>query len=266
MQASGPGVTHGLQLQFNVRESDYVATLAGDAGIKIAVHDQSEPPLPDELGLAVPPGNNIFISMRRRVINDKTGLNCRQARNIGDWNYLSNEFNYSSAACIEDSFFTRLFHRCRCNFRNFSGPIEQEFNANLCNYVQICCIFDEFSRPIIEPCVPACFRTEYPISTVSYSHFPATYLSASTSQLNQNNSASASIFYESMSVETQDTEFTYGPEEFLAEIGGHLGLFIGVSVISLFEFIMFVIEAVVYCMSRKRKMAKQDEGFELTKT
>jgi uncharacterized membrane protein len=68
-----------------------------------------------------------------------------------------------------------------------------------------------------------------------------------------------------MSVETQETEFTYGPEEFLAEVGGQLGLFIGVSVISLFEFIMFVMEAIIYCMPGKYKRGKQNEGVELTK-
>jgi acid-sensing ion channel 2 len=254
-----------LHLRLNVREHDYVATLAGDAGIKISVHDQSEPPLPNELGLAVPPGNNILISLRRRVVNDKTGLNCRYARDIDDWNYLVNEFNYSSAACIEDSFFTRLNDRCRCNFRNFSGPIQDDFRADLCNYVQICCIFDEFSRPVIEPCVPACFRTEFPISSVSYSRFPAAYLTSLESNLTHDNSASANIFYESMSVETQETEFTYGPEEFLAEVGGQLGLFIGVSVIYPFEFIMFVMEATIYCMPGKYKRGKRNEGVELTK-
>ena len=261
-RASGPGVTHGLQLQLVVHEDDYVATLAGDAGIKIAVHDQSVPPLPDELGLAVPPGKNIFVSVRKRSVRDNTGINCRQAHDTSNWNFLVNIFNYSSAACIEDSFLTRVLHECGCNFSTIVEPTVPQLRHKLCNYVQICCIFDQFSHPVVEPCAPACSRTEYPISSVSYSRFPAMYVGLQ-GELSSDNSALASIFYETMSVETEESEFTYGSEEFLAEIGGHLGLFIGVSVISLFEFIVFVIDAVIDCLFGRNKKSKRNEAIEL---
>ena len=254
LHAKGPGVTHGLQLRLRVYEDEYVATRAGDAGMKIAVHDQSEPPLPDELGLATPPGNNIFVSIRQRSVRDNTLINCRQAHDTSDWNILVNHFNYSSAACIEDSFLTRVLQECGCQFTAFHETNRQQIRPRLCNLVQLCCIFDQFSRPVVEPCVPACFRTEYPFSSVSYSQFPARYIDEG--ELGRDNSASASIFYETMSVESQESEFTYGFEEFLAEIGGQLGLFIGVSVISLFEFIMFVIDAVIYCTPGRNKKSK----------
>ena len=45
-------------------------------------------------------------------------------------------------------------------------------------------------------------------------------------------------------METQTTVFTYGIEEFIAEVGGQLGLFIGVSVITFFEFVIFIFDEI----------------------
>ena len=53
-----------------------------------------------------------------------------------------------------------------------------------------------------------------------------------------------SIFYETLNIQTQMTKHSYGPEEFFAEVGGQLGLFIGVSVITCFEFVIFLVDEV----------------------
>ena len=53
-----------------------------------------------------------------------------------------------------------------------------------------------------------------------------------------------SVFYETLNVQTQTTVYSYGVEEFFAEVGGQLGLFIGVSVITLFEFIIFLLDEI----------------------
>ena len=267
-KVNNAGVRNGLQLQLKVNQSDYIATFAGDAGIKVAVHPQSEPPLPDELGIAVPPGNNAFISFRKRTVGDDTGINCRQAHDISDWNFL--QMNYSQAACLTDSFLTRVADNCKCIVtdvyfdRPTSGPYKQE---EVCNFANICCNFEQYSTPIKTPCVPACNFDEYPVATASYSLFPANYKEQSTPELNGDDSASANIFFETMTVETQQTEFSYGFEEFFAELGGHLGLFIGANIICIFEIFFFVYDAIKYCVlcrpcrgSPRRVTATTDES------
>lgn len=119
----------------------------------------------------------------------------------------------------------------------------------MCNFLDLCCNFEQYTTPVREPCVPACSFEEYQIATTSYSRFPANYVA--DPGLSSDNSASANIFFGTLTVENQQTEFSYGAEEFLAEIGGQLGLFIGVSVISLFEFLFFLYDAIMYCMMRK---------------
>ena len=248
------GVRNGLQLQLKVNQSDYIATYAGDAGIKIAVHPQSEPPLPDDLGIAVPPGNNAFISFTKRSVEDETGINCREERSAEDWNFLEREYNYSQAACLTDSFYTRVADNCKCIITDTFTPqptTPPYSQQPVCNFADICCNFEQYTAPIKTPCLPACSFEEYPVSTASYSLFPASYREQSDSSLSNENSASANIFFQTLTVENQHTEFAYGIEEFFAEFGGHLSLFIGANIIGLFEFSFLLYDAIKFCVMRK---------------
>ncbi len=253
-KVNNAGVRNGLQLQLKVNQSDYIGTFAGDAGIKIAVHPQSEPPLPDELGIAVPPGNNAFISFRKRKVEDDTRIHCKQEHDIGDWNFQRTNYSYSQAACLTDSFLTRVADNCRCIVTDvyINGPTAGPYSQlDVCNFAKICCNFEQYSTPIKKPCNPACYFDQYPVATASYSLFPANYKEQSDPRLNSNDSASANIFFETMTVETQHTEYSYGFEEFFAEVGGHLALFIGADIICLFEFFFFVYDAIKYCVMCK---------------
>ena len=46
----------------NVNQSEYA--LGADAGVLLAVHKQSEPPLVDDEGIAVPTGRHAFIGIK----------------------------------------------------------------------------------------------------------------------------------------------------------------------------------------------------------
>lgn len=255
-KANGSGVRNGLQLQLNIAQDDYIATAAGDVGVKIAIHPQSEPPLPDELGVAVSPGSNAFISFRKRTVEDKTGRNCRQPGDTEDWIFLRQVFNYSQAACQTDSFYTRIADTCQCVVTQsaellYTPKSPPYTERRICTFIDLCCNLQPYTTPITQNCEPACYFEEYQVAVTSNSHFPANFITESNSQLNDNNSASANIYFESLTVRNQRTEFSYGIEEFFAEVGGQVGLFIGISVISFFEFILFLYDATVYCLRRK---------------
>ena len=52
-------------------QEEYTETFAGnrEAGLKILVHDQIDPPLMDSLGSAIPPGFHAFIGVRRNEVS-----------------------------------------------------------------------------------------------------------------------------------------------------------------------------------------------------
>ena len=244
------GVRSGLQLELNVDQANYLGTFAGDAGVKIAVHPQSDPPLPDELGIGVPPGHNAFIGLRKRAIEDKTEINCGQADDTNDWNFLQiTDYNsYSQAACLTDRFMTRVADQCDCVVTNVFYPqptVGPYSSLGVCNFKDICCNFQQYTTPLSSPCNPACFFDEYRVSSTSYSQFPANHTASS---LSRDDSASANVYFETLTVESQTTEFSYGVEEFFGELGGQLHLLIGANIICLFELVFFVFDVVKFCV------------------
>lgn len=216
---NGSGIRNGLQLLLNISQDDYTATTTGDAWVKMAVHSQSEPPLPDELGVAVSTGSNAFISFRKYTYEDESECNCGQAGDTRDWNFLRDVFNYSQAA---DSFYTRVADKCNCIITVlpellYIAKSPSYKRKRLCTFSNFCCNTKKYTTPNTQNCVPTCSFEEYQIPIASNSRFPANYIN---SQFSDSNSASANIYFESLTVRNLHTEFSYGIEEFFAEVGG----------------------------------------------
>ena len=71
LKSTKTGRGAGLSLYLNVEEYDYLNNDdATDAGLKLLLHDQSTPPMIDELGLGIQPGNHYFMSVRRGKVSE----------------------------------------------------------------------------------------------------------------------------------------------------------------------------------------------------
>ena len=60
------------------------------------------------------------------------------------------------------------------------------------------------------------------------------------------------VYFETLSIETQTTSDAYGGVALLSDIGGQLGLFLGISVISIMEFATWIIDEVKNRMCGER--------------
>ena len=261
LRSRGTGQRQGLQLFVNVDQLEY--TTPYDAGVKVAIHTQSEPPLPDDQGIGVPTGRNAFISIREQAIEDNTGRNC-EGSDVSNLNFLQGEYStYSESACLVDCVHTSIADDCGCvGARSFYSP-DTAYYSQLpnCTLEQICCIVNEFVLPNECNCPTACMSTVYK-TDVSYSNFPAEYISqifASVLNIQPSffptNFLSVSVYFETLNVETQTTSRAYSFVALLSDIGGQLGLFLGVSVISLMEFATWVVDEVknrVFGVSEKK--------------
>jgi hypothetical protein len=94
---------------------------------------------------------------------------------------------------------------------------------------------------------------------VSYSNFPAKYLFPLTASVTgmpvkfiSTNILYITVFFETLNVEIQTTRSVFSWGALLADIGGDIGLFLGLSVISMLEFGNWVIE-----MIRNRDLIKK---------
>lgn len=273
---NGTGPRNGLQLILNIEQDQYVFSPSFDAGVKVAIHTQDEPPQPNDSGIGVPPGRNAFITLKERRANDETRRNCKLQTENTDFNFLQEEYNYSVAACLVDCFFSNIAELCRCRDTGnefLPDPVGRFASYPECTVNDSCCAFEQFYRPAGCNCVPACNHTAYDIST-SYSAFPARNLLQNLIELlnetgigidfptdvsfYEENLLSLSIYFESLNVEVQTTQNAYGAVALLSDIGGQLGLFLGVSVISVMEFVTWVLDELKdrCCRVNERKIKK----------
>ena len=248
---NGTGQRQGLQLLVYVDQSTY--STAFDAGVKVAIHPQSEPPLPDDQGIGVPPGRNAFISLRQKDVVDKTGRTCNSRSDVSHLNFLQGEYtSFSESACLVDCQLTSMTDHCQCIAgRSFYHPDRSKYGQlPNCTIEDICCIVNELVLPSSCNCEAACSAVLYDTS-LSYSYFPADYLSIELANLVNitpatfpSNFLSMNIYFETLNVETQTTSNAYSFIALLSDIGGQLGLFLGVSIISIMEFGTWIIDEI----------------------
>lgn len=245
LQTPSTGVRFGLSVFIDIEQSEYLASVSADAGVRVVVHPQSVPPTPLDQGVSVPPGRNAFISVTQRNMVDNTGYNCRMQTDLSGFNYLQGEYNYSGSACVLDCLHTQLAENCSCSFSPDQFPPDTPAVSDLprCQLSDICCVFNETARPSACSCPTACVSTDY-ITSTSYSSLPANYITDSLEDLFgvlhvENVLADivgVNVYFETLNVETFTTNSAYSVVALLSDIGGQLGLFLGISVISMMEF------------------------------
>ena len=251
LQSRGTGQRQGLQLLVNVNQLEYATPT--DAGVKVAIHTQSEPPLPDDQGIGVPTGRNAFISIKEQSIVDKTGRSCNSPDDLSNLNFLQGEYDtYSESACLVDCIHSSIADNCECiSARSFYSPDTARYSQlPNCTLEEVCCLVNELISPSECNCPAACSSVSYE-TTVSYSYFPAEYISQSFATIFgipvdvfPTNFLEVSVYFESLNIETQTTSSAYSFVALLSDIGGQLGLFLGVSVISIMEFGTWVVDEI----------------------
>ena len=238
-KASGTGANDGLNLIVNISQDDYSATIKVDAGIKIVIHPQDEPPHPDRFGVAGSPGTNMHISFKKQVYDDQTERSC-SPKSQHKWMYLSEDVSYSYASCLKDSQINTSINECGCVLSTDYLSGYQDYT--LCTVSELDCFVKFFFVNPPEPCQTACKHTTFEIISATHTVYPANY--AKDFITASNDLMIVNVYYETLNVQTQATVYSYGIEEFFAEVGGQLGLFIGVSIITFFEFVIFLLDEV----------------------
>ena len=257
---NGTGPRNGLQLTLNIEQDQFVLSSSNlyDVGVKVAIHTQDEPPRPNDRGIGVPPGRNAFLALNQKRVIDETRRNCKQQNANSEFNFLRQEFNYSVPACLIDCFYSNLAEMCGCleTGNQFTPDSDRFASYPNCNINDTCCYIEQNYRPDNCNCPSACEYTTFDIST-SYSAFPARNSLETLIEVLQNETGEVlptnisyyeenilivNIYFESLNIELQTTKDAYGVVALLSDMGGQLGLFLGVSVISVLEFVTWVVD------------------------
>ena len=252
--SSAPGPRFGLQLILNIDQREYTDTVNNDAGVTVVIHSQGEPGEPTDTGITVPPGHAARVRMTKRVVRDDSSVAVCRRPESADFNFLPDTYQYSISACIADSYFTEIARSCGCLDNSvLARPISEPFGGlSECSVSHLCCSLCVFATVSPSDCPSACHYTSY-FTTTSYSAFPAEYtydtelFSAATNtskeQMRQD-LISVSVFFQDFNIEKQTTRDVYEVTALLSDIGGQLGLFLGASVVSMLEFVLWVMDEV----------------------
>ncbi|CAI4226049.1 unnamed protein product [Auanema sp. JU1783] len=249
------GPMYGLRVMLFVNASDYLPTSEA-VGVRLTIHDQEEFPYPDTFGYSAPTGYISSFGMRMKKMSRLPAPYGDCVAEGATANYIYKGFAYSTEGCYRTCFQQLIIDRCGCGDPRF--PTIDD--------VPLCQVFNKEHRDCLEKsshelgdihgsfkcrCQQPCNQTVY---TMSYSEaiWPSQSLNISLGTCEktqeecneeyQENAAMLEVFYEALNFEVLTESEAYGIVKMLADFGGQLGLWSGVSFMTICEFICLACE------------------------
>ena len=232
LPVSGTGVRRGLRLQ--LKRDDQTFSLNNDQGYRVIIHNPNEPPRPSAEGIAIAQDSTVYIGMTEvRTVDDTqySTLRCRDDSEGYSGNLTfphSPPFPYSRSICETDCFFNHVAEQCGCVEHLFYSTPGKFNTTRDCKLEDLCCEVQEFDA-VNEMCncVPQCSFVDRALTVSSSTH---------------DSSASAvNIYFESLVVETRTTTDSYTPFSLISDIGGNSGLFLGFTLLTMAELLMWIV-------------------------
>ncbi|XP_041029195.1 acid-sensing ion channel 2 [Carcharodon carcharias] len=246
------GTGNGLEIMLDIQQDDYLPVWGEaedttfEAGIRVQLHTQSEPPFVHELGFGVAPGFQTFVSTQeqRLIYLPPPWGDCQSLA-------VNTDFfpTYSITACRIDCETRYLVENCNCRMVHMPG------DAHYCTPEQ----YKECAEPTLDLlakmnnnclCKTPCYLTRYnkELSMVKIpSRTSAKYLEKKfnkTEKYISENILVLDVFFEALNYETIEQKKAYEVAGLLGDIGGQMGLFIGASILTILELFDYLYEEV----------------------
>ncbi|KFQ96350.1 Acid-sensing ion channel 1 [Nipponia nippon] len=265
------GTGNGLEIMLDIQQQEKFWSLltpllsaadetSFEAGIKVQIHSQDEPPLIDQLGFGVAPGFQTFVSCQeqRLIYLPPPWGDCKAV--AGDSEFYD---TYSITACRIDCETRYLVENCNCRMVHMPG------DAPYCTPEQ----YKECADPALDflvekdneycVCEMPCNVTRYgkELSMVKIpSKASAKYLAKKYNKSEQyigENILVLDIFFEALNYETIEQKKAYEVAGLLGgDIGGQMGLFIGASILTVLELFDYAYEVIKHRLCRRGKCRK----------
>lgn len=254
-----PGAGNGLSIVLDIKQYLYTEEpLEGldSSGIKLQIHPWYEEPDVETYGVAVPVGQKAFIEMTRvdnRLMYEPWGRCEPSNENL---KYFS---TYSLNNCINECYTDEVIAQCGCRLYTQYWAI-QERECTLqemfdCAIEHFVAIKQNYSASDCNCTIPCSF-TSYQVS-VTYATYPGYTTRQFLQQLLnlsedtvEDNLLKFEIYFGSMSYRTFSQSKKVDESGLLSDVGGQLGLWVGMSFITLAEFLQYFIRRTVHCLKR----------------
>ncbi|XP_048867147.1 acid-sensing ion channel 1C isoform X4 [Brienomyrus brachyistius] len=245
------GTGNGLEIMLDIQQDEYLPVwgetdeTSYEAGIKVQIHSQDEPPFIDQLGFGVAPGFQTFVSCQQQRLQylPPPWGDCKSTA-------MDSEFfsTYSITACRIDCETRYLVENCNCRMVHMPGT------SSVCTPEQYKDCADPALDFLVEKdnnycvCETPCNMTRYgkELSMVKIpSKASAKYLAKKFNKTEQyigENILVLDIFFEALNYEKIEQKKAYEVAGLLGDIGGQMGLFIGASVLTILEIFDYLYE------------------------
>ncbi|KAL6724844.1 hypothetical protein Aduo_019697 [Ancylostoma duodenale] len=274
--SSRAGPMYGIRVLLFVNTSDYMST-SESAGVRLAIHAPTEYPFPDTFGYSAPVGFASSFGMKKKLIQRLSSPygDCIHTETFNQSDYIYQHYDYHPEGCHRSCFQTNLIRDCSCGDPRFPVPQNSKhcsaFNATArdCLERNIGSVgdFHHVTERMNCECKQRCTEIVHEV-TFSASRWPsgATDLGdcdgmteSECENYYRQNAAMVEVFYEQLNYELLQESEAYGLVNLIADFGGHLGLWLGFSVITVMEVIVLVVDVVSICFRRRNDRMMKDE-------
>ncbi|OAF71573.1 hypothetical protein A3Q56_00676 [Intoshia linei] len=298
------GPLNGLVLTLNAHQDEYIR-LTEKVGFRVVIHDANAMPFPEEYGVDVSPGQitSIGITMKEvKRLGGKFGSCIKVGptsnhKSINAYQEMYYWTRYSTIACQKTCEQIEIMKRCNCYDIKFAikGVAYADINAPvMCSTTNqqhdICVhsVIESFIAGNItcthceSPCdlktyVLNVFSTIWPskaseadvLSSLSAKSDLAKTIIDNTAH--GNNLAKVEIYFEELNLELIQEQESYSLANYLSDFGGAMGLYLGISVLSFFEYFEMLSDIIVWifwklcCRSKVKVVEAQGESKESVK-
>ncbi|XP_068734788.1 degenerin del-1-like [Montipora capricornis] len=271
------GPTGGLKLNLFVEQSQYVAEISHTAGARVIIHDQGQIPFPYNEGYSVLPSVSTSFAIRRTLIEraDPFGNgSCVSESDLEHNSFYTKKFNasYSRQACLNTCHAEKQIAECGCagsQFPNSDAEIcnsRDQTTAKCLEKIQLMLLSRELDCEA--HCPTPCREIQFG-TTLSMGQWPSEGYENILERRVKNNSGLATeikhgyylsenflqvnVYYDQLNYQKVTERISYEGVNLVADIGGQLGLWIGISVLTCCEFLelaWMIIRTVVERLSR----------------
>ncbi|CAG9530197.1 unnamed protein product [Cercopithifilaria johnstoni] len=270
--SSKAGPMYGIRVILFVNTSDYMATSEA-SGVRLAVHSPSDFPFPDTFGYSAPVGFASSFGIKKHIVQRLFAPygDCQQEKKLNSSVYIYGDYDYNPEGCHRSCFQNTLLDKCGCGDPRFPVP-EGRTHCSAFNATARRCLnkaiaeIGDFHRIMDKltdcECKELCENEVYSV-TFSTSKWPSGAADLGNCDPNMNkkecrkyyreNTAMIEVYYEQLNYELFKESEAYGLANLLADVGAHLGLWMGFSAITLMECAALFMDLIKLCCDKFTK-------------
>ncbi|XP_064636921.1 acid-sensing ion channel 5-like isoform X2 [Lineus longissimus] len=235
-----PGSSNGLTVELDILSDEYsteVPQATRETGARFLVHPEYEPPYAVWEGLSVSPGTHANAGIKEKYHTNLGGPwgECDPGMKV------SYSKQYTRSACVMECKRFYILEECHCK------PVYQLGEGANCTLLQMACA-KKVTHSINENfnwycnCPVPCNFHEYDVQ-LSYSKLAGSRETKHQRKLDESyiskNIVGIGVYYEDLSFDHIQQQASIDAGSFLSDLGGQMGLFVGMSLLTMLEFIEY---------------------------